>query len=125
VVQSYEVATDPHSTSYGEALEEAADVAARSLDQLAADDVRLNSVDWARMILEGEPASTLCRVAADRDADELIIGTRGRDRVGVFLGSVASGVLHLADRPVTVIPRRMLSRAGHTPEQGGLQAVTS
>jgi nucleotide-binding universal stress UspA family protein len=125
VAQTYQVAADPHSTSYGEFLEDAADEAARSLDQLAADDVRFDSVDWERSIHEGEPASTLCRVAAEHGADELIIGTRGRDRVGVFLGSVASGVLHLADRPVTVIPKRMVSHNGHALQEDEVHTVTS
>ena len=110
VVRAYAVdAEDAHGPFAGAQLEEAADLAARSIDALAEDEPRLAFVSWERVVLEGDAARVLCRVAADRDADALIVGTRGLDRIGVLLGSVATDVLHLADRPVTVIPDRMLA----------------
>ena len=36
--------------------------------------------------------------------DQIVMGTRGLNRVsGLLLGSVATGVLHLVDIPVTLI----------------------
>jgi nucleotide-binding universal stress UspA family protein len=112
VVRAYEVSADEADGPFhGRLLEDAADEAARSISELAEADPRLDFVDWERVVVEGDPARTLARVAAERDADELIVGTRGADRVGVLLGSVAADLLHLADRPVTVIPARMLRRS--------------
>jgi nucleotide-binding universal stress UspA family protein len=47
------------------------------------------------------------------------VGTRGLGRIPALLGSVAHDVLHQADRPVTVIPQRMLR-----PESPVRQAAT-
>jgi nucleotide-binding universal stress UspA family protein len=42
--------------------------------------------------------------AALRDADEIVVGSRGFGRLRGVLGSVSHAVLHEADRPVVVIP---------------------
>jgi nucleotide-binding universal stress UspA family protein len=39
-----------------------------------------------------------------RDADEIVVGARGLGRVRALLGSVSHELLHIADRPVVVIP---------------------
>ena len=39
-----------------------------------------------------------------RDADEIVVGARGRGRIRALLGSVSHELLHIADRPVLVIP---------------------
>jgi nucleotide-binding universal stress UspA family protein len=110
VVRAYEIATETAGGPFGgAALEDAADAAARSIGDLADADARMDFIEWERIVHQGAAAEVLCRIAAERDADELIVGTRGLDRYGVLLGSVASEVLHLADRPVTVIPERMLT----------------
>jgi nucleotide-binding universal stress UspA family protein len=112
IVRAYAVPADEaHGPFHGELLEDAADAAARHVDELVDDEPRLPFIRWERIVCEGDPARVLCRVAAERDADEIIVGTRGLDRVGVLLGSVAADVLHLADRPVTAIPARMLRPA--------------
>jgi len=49
-------------------------------------------------------------VAEVRDADEIAIGSRGFGPVRAVLGSVSHELLHLADRPVTVIPQRYVER---------------
>jgi nucleotide-binding universal stress UspA family protein len=45
-------------------------------------------------------------LAEEIDADEIIVGTRGAGRAGALMGSVAHELLHVARRPVTVIPER-------------------
>ena len=45
-----------------------------------------------------------------RDADEIIVGTRGYGRARALLGSVAHELIHLADCPITVIPERVVDR---------------
>jgi nucleotide-binding universal stress UspA family protein len=55
-------------------------------------------------ILEGEPASELARVAELRDADLVVVGTRGHGAVaGVLLGSVALDLVRRSRRPVVVV----------------------
>ena len=55
-------------------------------------------------LLAGSPAEAIARVASVRDADEIVIGSRGFGPVRAALGSVSHELLRLADRPVVVIP---------------------
>jgi nucleotide-binding universal stress UspA family protein len=57
------------------------------------------------VVRSGEPAPTLLEVAADVDADLVVVGTRGRgDPAQPLLGSVARTVVNQARRPTLVIP---------------------
>jgi nucleotide-binding universal stress UspA family protein len=55
-------------------------------------------------LLEGPPARAITAAADARDADEIVIGSRGFGPVRGVLGSVSHAVLHEADRAVVVIP---------------------
>jgi nucleotide-binding universal stress UspA family protein len=67
-------------------------------------------VAWEGELIGGPPARSIAEVAKVRRADEIIIGTRGFGRMRALLGSVAHELIHLADRPVTVIPEAMVER---------------
>ena len=57
--------------------------------------------DWE--ILQGEAAPEIVRLARDREADLIVVGSRGLGAVaGTLLGSVSHTVVHEADRPVLV-----------------------
>ena len=56
-------------------------------------------------LIAGAPAATLARVAAVRDADEIVVGSRGHGTLRAAVGSVAHAVLHEADRPIVIVPR--------------------
>jgi nucleotide-binding universal stress UspA family protein len=46
----------------------------------------------------------ICDLASERDAAAVVVGSRGLSGLGgALLGSVSSGVLHHADRPVLVV----------------------
>jgi nucleotide-binding universal stress UspA family protein len=46
----------------------------------------------------------LCQLAIERHAEAVVVGSRGLSGLGgALLGSVSSGVLHHADRPVLVV----------------------
>jgi nucleotide-binding universal stress UspA family protein len=60
--------------------------------------------ELATSLLEGPPARAIVAAADARDADEIVIGSRGFGRLRGALGSVSHAVLHEADRPVVVIP---------------------
>jgi nucleotide-binding universal stress UspA family protein len=61
-------------------------------------------------LIGGPPARAIAYVAQARDADEIIVGARGLGPVRALLGSVSHELLHIADRPVVVIPSTALHR---------------
>ena len=53
----------------------------------------------------GQVAQALSAAAEDLDADMIVVGSRGRSNVASFaLGGVSHKLLHLARRPVLVVP---------------------
>ena len=54
----------------------------------------------------GPVCETIDRIARDIHADQIIMGTRGLGRIGgLLLGSVATGVIHAAHIPVTLVKK--------------------
>jgi nucleotide-binding universal stress UspA family protein len=64
----------------------------------------LIDTEYETELIGGPAAQAIAEVARARDADEIVIGARGLGRVRALLGSVSHELLHLADRPVLVIP---------------------
>jgi nucleotide-binding universal stress UspA family protein len=61
------------------------------------------------LILSDEPpARAVCDLATELDAGEIVVGSHGFGRARAALGSVSHDILHRADRPVVVIPERMV-----------------
>ncbi len=55
-------------------------------------------------VVVGDIAATIAEFATSHGCDQIVMGTRGLGGVkGALLGSVASEVLHLADRPVLLV----------------------
>ncbi len=65
---------------------------------------QLASVRYETELIGGPAAPAIADVARVRGADEIVIGSRGRGRVRALLGSVSHELLHIAERPVVVIP---------------------
>ena len=64
-------------------------------------------VDADEEILEGSAAEQIVELARARNAHLIVVGSRGLGAVaGALLGSVSSGIVHRADRPVLVVPSR-------------------
>jgi nucleotide-binding universal stress UspA family protein len=83
------------------------DAARELVDETLRDlkDRGLNARGEIVRVLEGHMARGIVETAAAADADVIIMGTRGRsDFGGLFLGSVTHRVLHLAEKPVIVVP---------------------
>jgi len=58
----------------------------------------------ATQAAEGQAAQEIVRLAADRGADCIVMGTRGMNALGgLLLGSVAQRVVHLAAVPVMLV----------------------
>ena len=64
----------------------------------------LLETEYETELIGGAPAEAIANVARVRDADEIVVGARGIGRVRALLGSVSHELLHIADRPVLVIP---------------------
>lgn len=68
-------------------------------------------VDADYEILEGDPADEILAIAAARDVNLIVIGSRGLGPIpGALLGSVSAAVVRRADRPVLVV-KQARSRA--------------
>jgi nucleotide-binding universal stress UspA family protein len=67
-------------------------------------DVELGDVRLEVELVDGPAAAALIREARDRDADEIVVGSRGLGAIRAALASVSHELLRRADRPVLVVP---------------------
>jgi nucleotide-binding universal stress UspA family protein len=117
VVHAYSLPADWLGTpGYRSLLDNELERAKSQLERLEEESgVDLHGVDWETELISDRPARAIAGVAAAREADEIIVGTRGSGRARALLGSVSHELIHLAERPVTVIPERAVERmAEHT-----------
>ncbi len=75
------------------------------LDAIPLEGSELVDVEYITELIGGPPAEAIVAVAKARHADEIVVGSRGFSRLRAALGSTSHEVLHLADRPVVVIPQ--------------------
>ena len=66
------------------------------------------------VLLEGPVAQCLAELARQREADEIVVGSRGLGRFSAALGSVSHALLQQADHPVVVVP----AAAADHPREG-------
>jgi nucleotide-binding universal stress UspA family protein len=87
---------------------DATDDHARDVAREGAELARASGFDAEPAAVEakGRVADTILRVARERDAAAIVVGSRGLGGVrSALLGSVAAGLIHDADRPVVVVPQ--------------------
>lgn len=62
--------------------------------------------DHESVIVEGDARTALIQVAEERDADLLVVGSRGLGPVSrLLIGSVSSSILQHSPVPVTIVPK--------------------
>lgn len=112
LVHGYHAPGDYWGSEHYEALLNAAlERGEKLLAQATEIEPRLADVDHELELIAGRPAGVIATVAKTRNADEIIIGTRGFGPLRGALGSVAHALLHEASCPVTVIPDAALQRS--------------
>jgi nucleotide-binding universal stress UspA family protein len=110
VVHAYELPPDLLGwPNYDHLLSERRRAGERLLTELPLDGPELAGPVYETELIGGPAAQAIADVARTRNADEIVVGARGRGRVKALLGSVSHELLHIADRPVVVIPSAALS----------------
>jgi nucleotide-binding universal stress UspA family protein len=95
--------------NYDQLLSERQKRAQATLEELPLDSSELAGPEYHVELLGGPPAEAIADVVRARHADEIVVGARGLGRVRALLGSVSHELLHIADRPVVVIPTAAIS----------------
>jgi nucleotide-binding universal stress UspA family protein len=89
----------------------------RQISDLRAADIATEVV-IARSVVEGREADAIAQIAHDGGADVIVIAGRGRSPfAGAILGSVTQRLLHVADRPVLVVPPAATALRDREPGQ--------
>ncbi|NND44170.1 MAG: universal stress protein [Xanthomonadales bacterium] len=66
---------------------------------------REKGIDVEGVVRHGHASETLLRIAREVEASNIVVGRKGTSRFKAQLfGSVASAMVQIADRPVTVVP---------------------
>ena len=74
----------------------------------------LAGATWETRLLAGSPADAILEVAAEEDADAIVVGSHGYSGAPSLVGSVSQELLRRADRPVSVIPPRCAALAAES-----------
>ena len=83
----------------------------RRLQETVSTEARASRKIHARLVA-GDPSTEIARVAADVDADLILVGVTARGAIGRWIyGSTAAGVIRTAGRPVLAIPELGAQRA--------------
>ncbi|MGZ4179836.1 MAG: universal stress protein [Solirubrobacteraceae bacterium] len=105
VVHAFELPPDLlGSPNYEAILSHRRDRGEALLKELPLDEEPLVGPAYELELIGGPAAEVIERVARVRDADEIVVGARGLGRMRALLGSISHELLHIADRPVVVIP---------------------
>lgn len=78
----------------------------QGMKELAAAREKLDAagVAYQHHLFVGEPATVIARYAKDCGCDEIVLGTHGHTALaGLFMGSVSTKVVHLAEVPVLLV----------------------
>jgi universal stress protein A len=63
----------------------------------------LNVADENQLVILGQPATEMRRLARDRDIDLIVVGSHGRHGLALIFGSTSNSVLHGAPCDVLAV----------------------
>lgn len=87
-----------------ERIQQIADERARAILDAATERLQPAGCSFEVEVLEGEPAETIARRAAELGCESIVMGTHGLGQLGILImGSVAQRVLHHSSLPVTLV----------------------
>jgi nucleotide-binding universal stress UspA family protein len=87
-----------------ERIQQVANERARAILDAATERLKPAGCSFNLEVLEGEPAETIARRAAELGCESIVMGTHGLGQLGVLImGSVAQRVLHHTSLPVTLV----------------------
>ncbi|MGZ4184397.1 MAG: universal stress protein [Solirubrobacteraceae bacterium] len=105
VVHAFELPPDLlGSPNYEAILSQRRDRGEALLKALPLEEEPLAGPAYELELIGGPAPEVIERVARIRNVDEIVVGARGLGRMRALLGSVSHELLHIADRPVVVIP---------------------
>jgi nucleotide-binding universal stress UspA family protein len=111
IVHAYDLPPDfLGSPNYDQLLTDRRDSGEALLRELPLNDASLAGPQYEFELIGGDPAESIEAVARVRGADEIVVGARGLGRMRSLIGSVSHQLLHIADRPVVVIPSAAIER---------------
>jgi nucleotide-binding universal stress UspA family protein len=105
VVHAYRVPAEVKSYRFFEDLLGAFEGAAGEVLGAARARVREGPYEVEFRAVQGPAAEAILAVGLEREADLIVVGTRGRGRLRAALGSVTLKILHDASCPVLVVPK--------------------
>jgi nucleotide-binding universal stress UspA family protein len=78
---------------------------AEEIVERVAEEARAAGVSAMTFVRRGDPVREICEIASERDARLIVLGSHGWGAVRrLVFGSVSTGVLHHAKKPVLVVP---------------------
>jgi nucleotide-binding universal stress UspA family protein len=97
------VAVGKAGAVWNEEHDQTHEIAARAVERVKAQGVVADSVTASARF--GHVAKAIADIAKGRDAEVIVVGTRGHSEIaGLLLGSTVTKLLHIIDRPMLVIP---------------------
>jgi nucleotide-binding universal stress UspA family protein len=76
----------------------------RQLQEIA-EQLRKTGLDASALLVEGAAVDSILKEASKLDADMIVIGSHGRNKMHqLLLGSVSEGVLHKSECPILIVP---------------------
>lgn len=112
VVVAYVVPWSPYTPQTGQDNERRAitkqqetDAAMEQVVGPIVEDLSERGVTAEPVVRHGHPAETLCELAVERGARQLVVGRRGQSKVKTLLfGSTPGNLIQMSTVPVTVVP---------------------
>jgi nucleotide-binding universal stress UspA family protein len=128
VVTAWGVTYEPIGLFYGPVIPDVDHVGHEQAQEVvahAATQARREGVEVEALVCRGNPIERICTLAEEHDARLIVVGSHGWGPFKrALFGSVSTGVLHHARRPVLVVRSGAPSHREITEERRKLSVVT-